>query len=77
MEEFAALFNPGMRHEQERREKLAVLREEEGNSADPPSTVDLDAGVAVLRLPGKKKAADEPEPAATPEGATEGATEGS
>jgi hypothetical protein len=56
LEELAALFNPGMRHEQERREKLSVLREDEGNSADPPSHVDLDAGVAVLRLPGKKPA---------------------
>jgi Family of unknown function (DUF6191) len=62
MEELAALFNPGMRHEQERREKLAVLREDEGNSADPPSTVDLDAGVAVLRLPRKPDATPPPEP---------------
>jgi hypothetical protein len=62
MEELAALFNPGMRHEQERREKLAVLREDEGNSADPPSTVDLDAGVAVLRLPRKPDATPPPGP---------------
>jgi hypothetical protein len=51
LEELGALFNPGMRHEQERREKLELLREDEGNAADPPSTVDLDAGIAVLRLP--------------------------
>ena len=62
MEELAALFNPGMRHEQERREKLSVLRDDDGNSADPPSTVDLDAGVAVLRLPRKPDAAPPPEP---------------
>jgi hypothetical protein len=54
LEELGALFNPGMRHEQERREKLAVLREDEGNSADPPSTVDLDLGVAILRRPKPK-----------------------
>ena len=51
MEELGALFNPGMRHEQQRREQLEVLRDEEGNAADPPSTVDLDTGVAVIRLP--------------------------
>jgi Family of unknown function (DUF6191) len=62
MEELAALFNPGMRHEQERREKLAVLREDDGNSADPPSRVDLDAGIAVLRLPRKPDATLPPEP---------------
>jgi Family of unknown function (DUF6191) len=61
MEELAALFNPGMRHEQEQREKMAVLREDEGNSADPPSTVDLDAGVAVLRLPRMPDATPPPE----------------
>jgi hypothetical protein len=53
LEEFGALFNPGMRHEQERRELLEVLRDEEGNAADPPSTVDLDSGVAIIRLPRK------------------------
>lgn len=50
MEELSALFAPGMRHEQERREQLELLREEEGNAADPPSTVDLDRGLAVIRL---------------------------
>jgi hypothetical protein len=49
---------------------LAVLREDEGNSADPPSTVDLDAGVAVLRLPGKKKTTAESDQAAAGETAT-------
>lgn len=58
LEELGALFSPGMRHEQERREKLAVLREDEGNSADPPSTVDLDRGIAVLRLPKSGAGAD-------------------
>lgn len=51
MEEMAALFAPGMRHEQQRRQDLEMLREDEGNAADPPSTVDLDAGIAVIRLP--------------------------
>jgi hypothetical protein len=58
LEEFASLFAPGMRHEQERRRQLEVLRDEEGNAADPPSEVDLDKGVAILRLP-KKKASEE------------------
>jgi hypothetical protein len=51
MEELGALFSPGMRHEQQRRQDLEMLRDEEGNAADPPSTVDLDRGIAVIRLP--------------------------
>ena len=53
MEELSALFAPGMRHEQERREQLEVLRDDEGNAVDPPSLVDLDGKLAVIRLPPK------------------------
>jgi Family of unknown function (DUF6191) len=62
MEEFASLFAPGMRHEQKERERLALWRDDVGD-ADPPSTVDLDRGIAVIRLPKKK------EPAATADNA--------
>jgi hypothetical protein len=60
MEEFAALFAPGMRHEQERRRNQELMREDEGDAAlrDKVSQVDLDNGVAVLRLPPKEPDAD-------------------
>jgi hypothetical protein len=62
MEEFAALFAPGMRHEQERRRNQELLREEEGDAdlRDKVSQVDLDNGVAVLRLPEKPKPPADP-----------------
>jgi hypothetical protein len=60
MEEFAALFAPGMRHEQERRRNQELMREDEGDAdlRDKVSQVDLDNGVAVLRLPEKPKPAE-------------------
>jgi Family of unknown function (DUF6191) len=56
MEEFAALFAPGIRHEQERRRHQELMREDEGDAdlKDKVSQVDLDNGVAVLRLPPKE-----------------------
>jgi hypothetical protein len=74
LEELGALFAPGMRHEQQRRKDLEMLRDDEGNAADPPSTVDLDRGVAVLRLPNattpppRSAAAKAAEAAAAPDG---------
>ncbi len=65
LEEFASLFAPGMRHERQRRQELETLRDEEGNSADPPSTVDLDRGVAVIRLPRMPPDAAAPDPPPT------------
>jgi Family of unknown function (DUF6191) len=61
MEEFAALFAPGMRHEQERRRSQELMREDEGDAdlRDKVSQVDLDNGVAVLRLPDKPKPAED------------------
>lgn len=50
MNELAALFAPGKRHELAERQRREVLRDDDGNAADPPSTVDLDRGVAVIRL---------------------------
>lgn len=46
----ALIFSPGQRHEIEEKHHRALLREDEGNEADPPSRVDLDAGVAVIRI---------------------------
>ena len=57
LEEFGALFAPGMRHEEEERNRLEMWREDAGD-ADPLSTVDLDKGIAVIRLP--KKDPEEP-----------------
>jgi hypothetical protein len=57
LEEFGALFAPGMRHEQEEKNRLALWREDAEDGAPPRSEVDLDRGVAVIRLP-EKKAAD-------------------
>jgi Family of unknown function (DUF6191) len=59
LEELASLFAPGMRHEQERRKQLEMMRDDEGNAADPLSTIDLDRGIAVIRLPAQ---ANENEP---------------
>ena len=64
MEEFASLFAPGMRHEQKERERMTMWRDDVGDS-DPPSTVDLDRGVAVIRLPKKKEPTED---AAEPDG---------
>lgn len=52
MEELSALFAPGIRHEQEEKQRREVLRDDEA-SGDPVSTVDLDGKKAVIRLPRK------------------------
>lgn len=48
MGELGALFNPGMRHEQEERRAKELRREEEGNSRDVDPRIDLESGVAVI-----------------------------
>ena len=52
MEELSALFAPGIRHEQEEKQRREVLRDDEG-TGDGLSTVDLDNKKAVIRLPAK------------------------
>jgi hypothetical protein len=69
LEEFGSLFAPGMRHEEEERNRLEMWRDDVGD-ADPPSTVDLDRGIAVIRLP-KKDRPEEPEIDAPADAATE------
>lgn len=61
--ELGALFNPGMRHEQEERRAKALRREEEGNSRDVDPRIDLESGVAVITT--GDEASDQP---ATTEG---------
>lgn len=48
MGELGALFNPGMRHEQEERRAKALIREEEGDSREVDPRIDLESGVAVI-----------------------------
>ena len=48
MGELGALFNPGMRHEQEERRSKALQREEEGDSREVDPRIDLESGVAVI-----------------------------
>jgi Family of unknown function (DUF6191) len=60
LEEFGALFAPGMRHEQEEKQRLELSRDDL-ESGDPPSTVDLDGNRAIIRLPRKPA----PDPDAT------------
>lgn len=59
-EDLAVIFAPGKRFEIQEKKQREQLRDEEGNEADPPSRVDLDAGVAVIRItPPAKPAADD------------------
>src|SRR5690606_8706886 len=44
------IFSPGQRHEIEEKHHRATLREDEGVEGEPPSRVDLDAGVAVIHI---------------------------
>jgi hypothetical protein len=52
MEELASLFTPGIRHEQEEKQRRLVLRDDEADG-EKVSTVDLDGKKAVIRLPPK------------------------
>ena len=51
LEEFGSLFSPGMRHEQQEKQRLELTREDPDSGAPPLSTVDLDGNKAVIRLP--------------------------
>lgn len=50
-EQLHAQFAAGKQHELEQRRTTLMLRDEEGDGAPPRSRVDLDGGLAVLRLP--------------------------
>ncbi|MDK1476649.1 DUF6191 domain-containing protein [Streptomyces sp. 549] len=41
---------PGKEHELQQRETMTMLRDEEGDGAPPVSEVDLDQGVALIRV---------------------------
>jgi uncharacterized protein DUF6191 len=58
LEEFGALFAPGMRHEQEEKNRLELWREDAEDGAPPRSVIDLDNGIAVIRLPAKAEDAE-------------------
>ncbi|SDN46525.1 DUF6191 domain-containing protein [Allokutzneria albata] len=48
-EEFGAAFDSGQRHKIDERNSQSMMRDDADDGAPPHSTVDLDAGVAVLR----------------------------
>ncbi|MFB9367309.1 MULTISPECIES: DUF6191 domain-containing protein [Kitasatospora] len=50
-EQLHAQFAAGKQHELEQRRSTLMLRDEEGDGAPPRSTVDLEGGRAVLRMP--------------------------
>ena len=50
MGELGALFNPGMRHELAERKAKALRREEEGNAGDGELRIDLESGVATIKI---------------------------
>lgn len=64
LEEFGSLFAPGMRHEQEEKQRLELTREDPGSAGTPLSTVDLDGGKAIIRLP--PRTVEEPPPLEEP-----------
>jgi hypothetical protein len=50
-EQLHATFSDGKRHELRERQTTLILRDEQGEGAPPRSRVDLDAALAVIRLP--------------------------
>lgn len=48
MGELGALFNPGMRHEEEEQRAKQMLREEEGTGRKGRLNIDLSSGVVVI-----------------------------
>ncbi|MFJ9343282.1 DUF6191 domain-containing protein [Streptomyces sp. NPDC101733] len=51
-EQLHASFSPGKQHELKERRSALVMRDDEEDGAPPHSRVDLDGGLAVIRLPG-------------------------
>ncbi|WP_394614261.1 DUF6191 domain-containing protein [Lentzea sp. JNUCC 0626] len=54
--ELGATFEQGKRHELEFRKEERQLRDEEGDGAPPRSSVDLEAGTAVVKVPSQRQA---------------------
>ncbi|WP_405828578.1 DUF6191 domain-containing protein [Streptomyces sp. NBC_00105] len=50
-EQLHASFSPGKQNELKERQSALVLRDDEEDGAPPRSRVDLDGGLAVIRLP--------------------------
>lgn len=51
-EQLHASFSPGKQNELKERQSALVMRDDEEDGAPPRSRVDLDGGLAVIRLPG-------------------------
>jgi Family of unknown function (DUF6191) len=53
------LFAPGKRYEREERLRVDVTREDAGDAAPPCTVVDLDHGVAFIRVPDRTTEPDQ------------------
>ena len=51
-EQLHATFSPGKQSELKERRSALLVRDDEEDGAPPHSTVDLDGGLAVIRVPG-------------------------
>ncbi|WP_328908456.1 DUF6191 domain-containing protein [Streptomyces sp. NBC_00234] len=51
-EQLHATFSPGKQSELKERRSALLMRDDEEDGAPPHSTVDLDGGLAVIRVPG-------------------------
>ncbi|MBN9609551.1 MAG: hypothetical protein BGO26_07780 [Actinobacteria bacterium 69-20] len=58
--ELGALFNPGMRHEEEEKRAKQMLREEEGTGRKGRLGIDLESGVVVIGADGAARADADP-----------------
>jgi hypothetical protein len=56
---FDQLFQPGRRHLEEEANRLALSREEPGDSDPGRGPIDLDGGVVVVRAPQRAEAESE------------------
>jgi hypothetical protein len=66
MSEFFMIFEPGLRHLVEERERLELDVRRPGDGAPPFGPVDLDSGVAYLEQRPKRRDDQEPDDAAGP-----------
>ncbi|MFJ3666452.1 DUF6191 domain-containing protein [Streptomyces sp. NPDC090106] len=61
-EQLHAALSPGKQNELKERRSALVMRDDEEDGAPPRSTVDLNAGSAVIRLPGNGSRPGRPGP---------------
>lgn len=73
--ELGALFNPGMRHEEEEKLSKEMLREEEGTGRKGRLGVDLESGVVVIGTANPAHATAEPAQGSAEPEAAQGSTE--